>query len=72
MAEEKYERLLAILRRRLAECEQAKDKYDEPELSSHVSKATLDRKRYAIDSIEMTLKVILGEVGEPESEVEHA
>jgi hypothetical protein len=72
MAEERYERLLAIIRRRLAECDQAKDKYDELELSSHASKSTLDRKRYAIDSIQMTLKVILEEIGEPievESEV---
>lgn len=65
---QRYERLLSIIRRRLAECTQARDKYNELELIGSIPRATLDRKRYAIDSIEMALQAILSEIGEPEIE----
>jgi len=61
MNEDRYERLLAIIRRRLAECDQAREKCDELELSSHVPIETINRKRYAIDFVETALKAILDE-----------
>jgi hypothetical protein len=62
------EQIIAIIKRRLAECDDARAKYDELELTSHAPRETLNRKRYQIDGIEIALKAILDEIEQAKEE----
>lgn len=55
--------IIAFIRQQKVECEEAANKFDELEVSSHIPQETLQRKQYATASQIELLQTILDKIG---------